>query len=403
MGVTPAYKQTEVGTIPSDWAVGSLGDLVDPRRTIRYGIVQPGRRDPNGRYMIRGQDYSRGWVDPSEVFRVSPVVEEPFINARVRAGDVLITIVGASTGRIAVVPAWLDGANLTQTTARIAPRTDRLDGAYCSHVLAGPIGSMQVSNYLKGAAQPGLNCGDIEKFLIPLPPLVEQRSIAKALSDGDALLAALDRLIAKKRDLRQAARQQLLTGRTRLPGFSTEWTPARFSELVRYERPDRYLVKSSDYAERGVTAVLTANKSFILGYTDEADGICDILPVIIFDDFTTDSKYVDFPFKVKSSAIKILRPRHSGVNLRFVAERMRLVRFSATEHKRYYISEYQHLELPTPDPEEQDAIAVVLSDMDAELTTLQARRDKVRDLKQAMMQELLTGKTRLPYGETVSA
>src|SRR4051812_1076465 len=101
MEVTAGYKQTDVGVLPVHWDVGPLRDLVDPARTIRYGIVQPGNRDPNGRYMIRGQDYSRGWADPSELFRVSPVVEEPFINARVRAGDVLITIVGASTGRVA--------------------------------------------------------------------------------------------------------------------------------------------------------------------------------------------------------------------------------------------------------------------------------------------------------------
>jgi type I restriction enzyme, S subunit len=147
--------------------------------------------------------------------------------------------------------------------------------------------------------------------------------------------------------------------------------------------------------ERGVTPVLTANKSFILGYTNEKFGIYESLPVIIFDDFTTDSKYVDFPFKVKSSAIKILSSRSPEVNLRFVAERMRLVRFPVGEHKRYYISEYQHIELPTPDPEEQRAIAAALSDMDAELSALEACCDKTRDLKQAMMQELLTGKTRL--------
>lgn len=232
MEVRPGYKQTEVGAIPQDWDVGGLRDLVDSARTIRYGIVQPGNFDASGRYMIRGQDYSKGWVEPTELFKVSAAVEEPFVNARVKTGDVLITIVGASTGRIAIVPGWLDGANLTQTTARIATRPDRIDGTFCGYVLASPIGSRQVSNYLKGAAQPGLNCGDIEKFLVPLPPLPEQRAIAAALSDVDALLGGLERLIAKKRDLKQAAMQQLLTGQTRLPGFSGAWEVVEFGDIA---------------------------------------------------------------------------------------------------------------------------------------------------------------------------
>jgi type I restriction enzyme S subunit len=131
-----------------------------------------------------------------------------------------------------------------------------------------------------------------------------------------------------------------------------------------------------------------------LGYTNEEFGIYEDLPAIVFDDFTTDSKYVDFGFKVRSSAIKILKARSADVNLRFVYERMRLLRFPLGEHKRYYISEYQHIGLPTPEPGEQAAIAAVLSDMDAEITALEQRRDKTHALEQAMMQELLTGRTR---------
>src|SRR5690606_14898542 len=113
-----------------------------------------------------------------------------------------------------------------------------------------------------------------------------------------------------------------------------------------------WIVQSTEYQENGDTPVLTANKSFVLGYTGEDFGIYKNLPVMIFDDFTTDFKYVDFPFKVKSSAIKILKARKPETNLVFVAERMRLIEFLTGEHKRYYISEYQHLELPVPDPDE---------------------------------------------------
>ena len=167
--------------------VSRLGDLVDRSRGIRYGIVQPGKYEPQGRLMIRGQDYSRGWVDPSELFRVGSAIEERYKNARVMQGDLIITIVGAGTGCVEAVPDWLDGANLTQTTARIAIDSAKADSGFCKAVLQSSYGRNQVGGYVKGAAQPGLNCGDVEKFLLPLPGSKhEQRAIAAALSNMDA-------------------------------------------------------------------------------------------------------------------------------------------------------------------------------------------------------------------------
>lgn len=241
-----------------------------------------------------------------------------------------------------------------------------------------------------------LNQGVLAHLNVQCPPtLAEQRAIAAALSDVDALIGGLERLIEKKRAIKQGAMQELLTGKRRLPGFSGEWEVKKIGELLKYERPDKYLVRSADYQDNAATPVLTANKSFILGYTTEDFSIYEDLPAIIFDDFTTDSKYVIFPFKVKSSAIKILKTRTADTSLKFVHERMRLIDFSLGDHKRYYISEYQHLEILTPNPDEQRAIAAVLSDMDAEIAALEARRDKTRLLKQGMMQELLTGRIRL--------
>jgi type I restriction enzyme, S subunit len=208
-------------------------------------------------------------------------------------------------------------------------------------------------------------------------------------------LGALEAVIDKKRAVKQAAMQQLLTSNTRLPGFSREWKTTKIGALLTYERPDRYIVRSTEYTERGDVPVLTANKSFVLGYTDEEFGVCRDLPVIVFDDFTTDCKYATVPFKVKSSAIKLLRPKDDGVSLRYVFERMQLIRFPLGDHKRYYISEYQNLEVLAPDYEEQVAIVSALSAMDAEISALERRRDKTRAIKQGMMQQLLTGSVRL--------
>jgi type I restriction enzyme S subunit len=230
-----------------------------------------------------------------------------------------------------------------------------------------------------------------------LPSLTEQRAIAAALSDVDALLTALDALIDKKRLIKQGAMQELLTGKTRLPGFSGEWEVKKVEEILRYEQPSEYLVRSEEYTDKGDTPVLTAGKTFILGYTNEADGIYRDLPVIIFDDFTLASRYVDFQFKVKSSAIKLLKTRDQSNDLRFVFEKMQLIKFSIGDHKRYYISEYQHNKVKVPSVEEQKAIVSVLSDMDSEISALEQQREKTRLLKQGMMQELLTGRTRLNH------
>lgn len=129
-----------------------------------------------------------------------------------------------------------------------------------------------------------------ERYATPLPKLTAELA---------SLTARVDEHLRKM--------QQLLTGRTRLPGFHSDWKPIKLGTILSFEQPTGYLVKSAEYDSNNDIAVLTANKSFILGYTDESEGVFDDVPVIIFDDFTTASKYVDFPFKVKSSALKILK------------------------------------------------------------------------------------------------
>lgn len=215
--VKPGFKQTELGRIPEDWHLSLLVDLVDPARSIRYGIVQPGEYDPRGRYMIRGQDYSeaKGWANQSDVFRVSDEVESRYRNARVQEGDLIMTIVGYC-GHVELVPKWLEGANLTQTTARIAIRRDKAVSAFCKYLLQSPIGKTQVAAYLKGAAQPGLNCGDVERFIVLLPSIEEQTAIAAILSDMDAEIMALEQKRDKSMALKQGMMQELLTGRIRL-------------------------------------------------------------------------------------------------------------------------------------------------------------------------------------------
>jgi type I restriction enzyme S subunit len=137
------------------------------------------------------------------------------------------------------------------------------------------------------------------------------------------------------------------------------WTICRLEDILDYEQPQSYIVNSTDYSDEYETPVLTAGKSFIIGYTNEVSGICNNLPVIIFDDFTTDSKLVDFPFKVKSSAMKILRVK-GEININYVSYFMSITKLIGDTHKRYWISEYSKLPIPIPPFKEQERIVEIV-------------------------------------------
>ena len=133
------------------------------------------------------------------------------------------------------------------------------------------------------------------------------------------------------------------------------WTVCRLEQITDYEQPTAYIVKSTTYDNSYSIPVLTAGKSFIIGYTNETTGIYSNIPCIIFDDFTTDSKLVVFPFKVKSSAMKILKV-HKAIEIDYVAMFMSITRLIGDTHKRYWISEYSRLEIPIPPKAEQKRI-----------------------------------------------
>jgi type I restriction enzyme S subunit len=179
-----------------------------------------------------------------------------------------------------------------------------------------------------------------------------------------------------------------LTPKLRFPEFrdAGPWEKLALSSVLNYERPEKYIVSGTNYQSSG-TPVLTANKSFVLGHTNETTGIFAATPVIIFDDFTTDKKYVDFPFKVKSSAIKILKSKGAN-SLKVIFELMGRLEFNPKEHKRYYISEYQNLEIALPQAPEQQKIADCLSSLD-DMIAAQARKvEALTAHKKGLMQQL---------------
>jgi type I restriction enzyme S subunit len=387
MNIKQGYKQTEIGIIPEDWEVKKFSEIGECVIGLTY---KPENVKEDGILVLRSSNVKGNALKFDDNVFVNIAVGERLIT---QVGDILICVRNGSRnliGKSAIIDENSKG--LTFGAFMSIFRTPYYDFVF--QLFQSDILQRQIKNNL-GATINQITNKDLNSFEIPFPPKQEQTAIATALSDIDALIGELDKLIAKKQGIKQATMQQLLTGKKRLAGFSGEWEVKRLGELLDYEQPTKYLVSSTEYNDHNNVAVLTAGKSFVLGYTNEEHGIFQNLPVIIFDDFTTTTKYVDFPFKVKSSAMKMLKPKNEQVNLKFLFEKIQTIRFLLNDHKRYWISEYQKLEIELPSIEEQNAIANILSDMDAEISQLEGRRAKMGELKQGMMQELLTGRIRL--------
>ena len=260
--------------------------------------------------------------------------------------------------------------------------------------------TLNLNQYATATAQPGLSVAVINDVCIPIPPRKEQERISKEIEHWFDLI---DQIEQGKSDLQTIIKQTkskildlAIHGKLvpqdpndepaieLLKRINPDFTPCdnghyenlpdgwgvcRLEDIVDYEQPTAYIVNSTSYNDSYPIPVLTAGKSFIIGYTNEEKGIYSKLPCIIFDDFTTDSKFVDFPFKVKSSAMKILQVR-KGIEIEYVAMFMNTTRLIGDTHKRYWISEYSKLTIPIPPKAEQKRIVDTIHTAFAKLDTI---------------------------------
>jgi type I restriction enzyme S subunit len=384
-----------MSTLPDGWRRTKVGESA--RFLTGYPFASPSFA-ASGIRLIRGSNVKRAMIDWSaDIAKYWPRTEPSLRAYELEDGDIVIAMDGALVGRsFARITEQHIPGYLVQRVARL--RGTKVDQGLLYAWIGSDAFAQHVDSVKTHTAIPHISPRDIRDFPIDVPvDPTEQRGIAEALADVDRQVDALERLIAKKEAIKQGVMQELLTGEIRLPGFVHKWKPQRLADLLGYEQPGPFLVRTSAQLEQGRVPVLTAGKTFLLGYTNEMDGIYRAHPVIIFDDFTTASQYVDFAFKAKSSAMKILSAR-SGANLRFLYERMQLIKFPLGDHKRYWISEYSQEVIGVPELKEQEAIADVLQGCADELLYLRLRLTKAKSIKQGMTQELLTGRTRLVLG-----
>lgn len=381
------------GHIPKDWDVMSLGEMTT---LLTNGFVGKAKdhyvETDDGVLYLQGYNISDSGFNFYGIKKVSKAFHLKNAKSCLQEGD-LLTIQTGEIGLTSVVPKELAGANCHALVISRLKKEIAYPNFFFQY-FNSEIGKRKFKTIETGSTMKHLNVGDMDSLEFPLPSLPEQKAIAQVLSTADAAIHTTEKLIAQKELRKKWLMQQLLTGKKRLKGFEGEWEDIELGELLDYEQPTKYLVSDTLYDDSYSTPVLTAGKTFILGYTNEEHGICNDVPVVIFDDFTTASKYVDFHFKAKSSAMKLLRPK-PNVNLKYVFEAMQLINYTVGGHERHWISKFVYLTVPCPPIEEQNAIAQVLQAADKEISLLKAKAEKLREQKKGLMQVLLTGKVRL--------
>ncbi len=276
------------------------------------------------------------------------------------------------------------------------PDSNKLNLDFLTYYFKSPRGNKMLELASPGGAgrNKTLGQGEFLKLSIPVPPINEQHRISQILLTWDKAIGLKEQLLEEKKRQKKGLIEKLLTGKLRLPGFEEIWEEFKLKDLLMYEQPTKYITKDLiDYSD-SLTPVLTANKAFILGSTNEDEGIYKKVPVIIFDDFTTDCKYVDFEFKVRSSAIKILSSKNN-CNIRFMFEFIQLMNIECSDHKRYYISQYQEKIVAVPSIAEQNQITQIIIMVDKEIELCQKELEALKLQKKGLMQLLLTGIVRV--------
>lgn len=253
----------------------------------------------------------------------------------------------------------------------------------------------------EGARNHGLLNVSIEDFFnikISVPTIDEQIKITRILNKIDVIINKMIEKKQKEEMIKLNIMDQIFKQRIKFKSSDgkqyRKWIDNQVKNCLKYEQPNKYIVNNTEYNDKNNTPVLTANKGFILGYTNESNNIYEKGDVILYDDFTMDIKYVDFPFKIKSSAIKLLTPQ-KGINLKFMYYLLQQKKLQPDVHARTYISKIEPMNVKIPEIEEQERISSLLNLIDKRILTIQKLIDEYKVLKGVLMQQLLTGKVKV--------
>jgi type I restriction enzyme S subunit len=428
MDVKVGYTQTDIGILPSNWDIKTLRSITT---LLTNGFVGKATdfyvNSDDGILYIQGYNVEENGFNLHGVKHVSKKFHIQHNKSCLQSGD-LLTIQTGDIGITTVVPDALAGANCH---ALIISRfyKDKADpNYYCQYFNSGKNRSF-FKEIETGTTMKHLNVGDMAAMLLPVPPILEQHDIATALSNVDAHISSLSEIIAKKRDVKQAAMQELLTGKRRLLAFDTgkgynvtdfglipeDWDILPLERIADPNRAIRYgIVQVGPFTNDGIPVLAIKNLN-----TDYITNIHRSPPEIEKPYAGSRVHPGDILISVKGTTGRIgIVPPHFEGNISRDLARLALTDMDVPEfwnqmlqtesaQQRLYVETVgttrqeisigilKQIKMPRPPHEEQRAIATVLSDMDAELAALEQKRDKTKAIKQGMMQELLTGRIRL--------
>ncbi|HDL7422423.1 restriction endonuclease subunit S [Hafnia alvei] len=433
--VIPAgYKQTEVGVIPEDWDVKTLQAVC--KTPITYGIVQCGPHIENGIPYIRVSDMNSRELDITEMLRTSPSIAALFSRSKVEEGDVVYALRG-KLGHVKMILRPLAGANLTQGTARISP-LENISNRYLFWTLQSPKSLEQAAQEAKGSTFVEITLANLKRIKIPIPKrFKEQDAIANVLSDSNSLIAEFEKLFAKKQAIKTATMQQLLTGRTRLPQFAKrddgtlkgykcselgfipeDWDVLTCGEIGKFRGGSGFPIsmqgqtsgnypfyKVSDMNNDGNSIFMSDSNNWIstdirkkLGSPIFPAG-CIIFAKVGAAVFLERKKILTVPSCIDNN-LAAFELNINHCDIRFIHYILLSLNFgdyvSTTALPSLSSAILSQIKITLPSINEQEAIATILSDMDDELEAIEQKLAKIRNIKQGMMQQLLTGGIRLP-------
>lgn len=410
--VPAGYQRSEVGVIPGDWSPCPLGDLFSFSNGINadksaygHGIPFINVLEPITYSHVREIDIP-GKVSVSD--RVAKIYS-------VKYGDIIFNRTSEVQEEVGLAAVYI-GENpvvFGGFVIRARPARKILHPIYVGYALRAPAVRSQIVARGQGAIRSNVGQESLRGVLVPIPQTSEQHAIATALSDVDALIESFDRLIAKKRAVKQGAMQQLLTGRKRLPGFGGEWETKQLRDVCEIHKkgitPNKFISRlfahfslpAFDENRAPVIELGTrigSNKFEVPCNAVLVSKLNPRLPRIWLPKWTTDTAVASTEFLVLTPKPEVSREfLYIVCSSPFFCDQMEQAATGTTgSHQRVSPYGAMTLEISLPiDEAEQAAIAAVLSDMDAEIEALESRRAKARQIKQGMMQQLLTGRVRL--------
>src|SRR5690625_800857 len=377
------------------WETNRLGTICDLTSSKR---VHSGDYVEDGIPFFRGTEITK-IASSSKLEDVFYISNEHYMELKrnygvPEIGDILITVVG-TLGNVNLITNdikfYFKDGNL------IWVKNIKIDSSYLSIYLGNGKGKQRLLESAAGSNQGALTMDKMRNILVIFPSEEEQQKIGEFFKVLDERIANQERKIAKVKALKTAYLTEMFPqeGETvpkrRFKEFQGKWKDISLEEALDYEQPNSYIVDEEDYSDKFTTPVLTAGQSFLLGFTQETHGIKNASldnPVVIFDDFTTSSHFVDFSFKVKSSALKILIPDKNKYNSYFLYQVLKNIDYKPKNHERHWISIFSSFTVKVPAKSEQKKIGEFFKNLDDQIATEEKKLAKLKKMKEAYLEEM---------------